>query len=83
MAAPDDLFAVMDRLVAASQAVHDAYKEARATDRIERVISLDLVLRGQSDAMLAMAELLESEGTPYPPPGGGGPNGGRRLRVVA
>jgi hypothetical protein len=32
MAAPDDLFAVMDRLVAASQAVHDAYKEARATD---------------------------------------------------
>jgi hypothetical protein len=38
MAAPDDLFAVMDRLVAASQAVHDAYKEARATDRIERVI---------------------------------------------
>jgi integrase len=32
-----------------------------------------LVVCGQGDAMLALAELLESEGTPYPPLGGGGP----------
>jgi hypothetical protein len=41
-----------------------------------------LVVRSQGDAMLALAELLASEGTPYPPPGGG-PRGGRRLRLAA
>jgi hypothetical protein len=40
-------------------------------------------VRNQGDAMLALAELLASEGTPYPPPGGGGPRGGRRLRLAA
>jgi hypothetical protein len=40
-------------------------------------------MRSQQDAMLAMAELLESEGTPYPPLGGGGPKGWRWLRAVA
>jgi hypothetical protein len=79
----DDLFAVMERVAEAAQAVLAAHTQARADGRIERLISLNLVLRSQSDAMLAMAELLESEGTPYPPPGGGGPKGGRRLRVVA
>jgi hypothetical protein len=78
----DDLFAVMERVVDATQAVLDAQRQARADGRIERSISLNLVMRSQQDAMLAMAELLESEGTPYPPPGGG-PKGGRRLRVAA
>jgi hypothetical protein len=68
---PDDLFSVMDHVVAASQAVLAAYREARATDRIERVISLDLVLRSQSDAILAMAELLESEAPRTRRPGAG------------
>jgi hypothetical protein len=77
----DDLFALMDQVLAASQAVLAAYREAQAEGRFERAISLDLVLRGQSDAVLALAELLESEGTPYPP--GSGPKGGRRLRTVA
>jgi hypothetical protein len=79
----DDLFAVMERVVDATQAVLDAQRQARADGRIERSISLNLVMRSQQDAMLAMAELLESEGTPYPPPGGGGPKGGRRLRLAA
>jgi hypothetical protein len=80
----DDLVPVMERVAEAAQAVLAAHTQARADGRIERLISLNLVLRSQSDALLAMAELLESEGTPYPPPGGGGgPKGGRRLRVAA
>jgi hypothetical protein len=79
----DDLFAVMGQVMEATQTVLAAYREAQATDRIERAISLDLVLRSQSDAILALAELLESEGTPCPPPPGGGPKGGRRLRLAA
>jgi hypothetical protein len=81
--AADDLFPVMERVVDATQAVLDAQRQARAVGQIERSISLQLVMRSQQDAMLAMAELLESEGAPYPPPGGGGPKGGRRLRAVA
>jgi hypothetical protein len=34
-------------------------------------------------AVLALDELLEAEGTPYRPPDGGGPKGGRRVRAVA
>jgi hypothetical protein len=79
----NDLFAVMERVVDATQAVLDAQRQARADGRIGRSISLNLVMRSQQDAMLAMAELLESEGTPYQPPPGGGPKGGRRLRAVA
>jgi hypothetical protein len=81
--AADDLFPVMERVAEASEAVLVAWQQARADGRIERLVSLNLVLRSQSDALLAVAELLESEGTPYPPPGGGGPKGGRRLRAVA
>jgi hypothetical protein len=81
--ASDDLFAVAEQVAAATQMVLAAQRQAQADGRIERSISLNLVLRSQSDALLAMAELLESEGTPYPPPGGGGPKGGRRLRAVA
>jgi hypothetical protein len=79
----DDLIPEMLQIVDATQAVLTAQREARASGRIERSISLQLVMRSQQDAMLAMAELLESEGTPYPPPGGGGPKGGRRLRLAA
>jgi hypothetical protein len=35
------------------------------------------------DAALALDELLECEGTPYEPPPGGSPRGGRRLRLAA
>jgi hypothetical protein len=79
----DDLFQVMLMIVDATQAVLEAQRQARAAGLIERSISLNLVMRSQQDAMLAMAELLEAEGTPYPPPRGGGPKGGRRLRAVA
>jgi hypothetical protein len=34
-------------------------------------------------ALLVLDELLAAEGTPYRPPPGGGPKGGRRLRAVA
>jgi hypothetical protein len=68
----------------AAQAVLEAWKQARAAGQMERVVSLNLVLRSQADALLALTELLESEGTPYPrPPRGGGPKGGRRTRAVA
>jgi hypothetical protein len=82
----EELFGVMERVEDATQAVLDAQQQARAAGQIERLISLQLVMRSQQDAMLAMAELLESEGTPYPPPPGGGPKGGRpaaRGRVEA
>jgi hypothetical protein len=79
----DDLIPVMLKIVDATEAVLTAQRQARAAGQVERSISLNLVMRSQQDAMLAMAELLESEGTPYPPPGGGGPKGGRRLRAVA
>jgi hypothetical protein len=78
-----DLIPVMLQIVDATEAVLVAQQRARAAGQIERSISLQLVMRSQQDAMLAMAELLESEGTPYPPPRGGGPKGGRRLRVAA
>jgi hypothetical protein len=81
--AADDLIPVMEQVAGAAEAVLTAWQRARADGRIERLISLNLVLRSQSDAMLALAELLESEGSPYPPPDGGGPKGGRRLRVAA
>ncbi len=77
-----DLIPVMQQVAAAAEAVLTAWQRARAAGQVERVVSLNLVLRSQSDAMLALAELMESEGTPYPPPGGG-PKGGLRLRVVA
>jgi hypothetical protein len=78
----DDLIPVMLQIVAATEAVLDAQRKARAVGQIERSISLNLVMRSQQDAMLAMAELLESEGTRYEPPPGGGPKGGRRLRLA-
>jgi hypothetical protein len=78
----EDLFAVMERVVDATEAVLHAQRQARAAGQVERSISLNLVMRSQKDALLALAELLESEGTPYRPPGGGGPKGGRRLRVA-
>jgi hypothetical protein len=77
-----DLFPVAQRLAGAAQAVLEAWQQARAAGQVERVVSLNLVLRSQSDALLALTELLESEGTPYRPPGGG-PKGGRRRRVAA
>jgi hypothetical protein len=79
----DGLFPVMLQIIDATEAVLVAQQQARAAGQMERSISLQLVMRSQQDAMLAMAELLEAEGTPYPPPPGGGPKGGRRLRVVA
>jgi hypothetical protein len=78
----EGLFAVMERILDATEAVLEAQRRARAAGQIERNISLNLVMRSQKDALLAMAELLESEGTPYPPPGGREPKGGRRLRVI-
>jgi hypothetical protein len=75
----DDLIAVMLQIVDATEAVLQAQQHARAAGQVERSISLQLVMRSQQDAMLAMAELLESEGIPPPP----GPKGGRRMRVAA
>lgn len=77
----DDLFPVMLQIIDATEAVLVAQQQARAAGQIERSISLQLVMHSQQDAMLAMAELLESEGTPYQPPPG--PKGRRRLRAVA
>ena len=78
-----DLFPVAERVAEAAQAVLEAWQQARAAGQMERVVSLNLVLRSQSDALLALTELLESEGTPYPHPPGGGPKGGRCRRVAA
>jgi hypothetical protein len=77
-----DLFALTEQMTAAVQAVQQAEREARYAGQIERAISLQLALRSGADALLALAELLESEGTP-PRPRGGGPKGGRRLRLAA
>jgi hypothetical protein len=80
----DDLIPVMLKIVDATEAVLTTQRQARAAGQIERSISLQLILRSQQDAMLAMAELLESEGTSNePPPTDGVPRAGRRLRVVA
>jgi hypothetical protein len=80
----DDLLGLMDQVMAAWAALDHAHQQAQAAGRTERAISLNLVLRSVGDGALALAELLESEGTPYQPPdGGGGPKGGRRLRAVA
>jgi hypothetical protein len=76
-----DLRGVMDQVVAAWDALNHAYQQAQADGRIERAISLNLVLRSVGDGALALDELLEAEGTPYRPPPG--PKGGRRLRVAA
>ena len=78
----EDLIPVMQQVAGAAEAVLKAWQRARAAGQVERVISLNLVMRSQSDAMLALAELLESEAPPYPPPDGGGSKGGRRLRAV-
>ena len=78
----DDLLGLMDQVMAAWVALDHAHQQAQAAGRIERAISLNLVLRSVGDGALAMAELLESEGTPYQPPDGGGPKGGHRLRAV-
>jgi hypothetical protein len=77
----DDLRALMDQLMVVWAAIDDAYQQAQADGRIERVISLNLILRSVGDGALALDELLEAEGTPYRPPPG--PKGGRRLRVAA
>jgi hypothetical protein len=79
--AEPDLLALMDQVMTAWVAVDHAYRQAQAAGRIERAISLNLVLRSVGDGALALDELLESEGTPYEPPPG--PKGGRRLRVAA
>jgi hypothetical protein len=76
-----DLFALTEQMAVAVEAVQRAEREARHAGQIERAITFQLVLRSGADALLALAELLESEGTP--PPGGGGPKGGRRLRATA
>jgi hypothetical protein len=78
-----DLFALTEQMAAAVLAVQEAEREARHAGQIEQAITFQLVLRSGADALLALAELLESEGTPYPPPSGGGPKGGRRMRAVA
>jgi hypothetical protein len=79
----DDLLALMDQVMTAWVAVDHAHQQAQAAGQIERAISLNLVLRSVGDGALALDELLEAEGTPYQPPPGGGPKGGRRLRAVA
>jgi uncharacterized Zn finger protein len=81
--AEPELLAVMDQVVAAMVAVQDAHLRAQQAGLIERAISLNLVERTVQDAALALDELLTAEGTPYQPPDGGGPRGGRRLRAVA
>jgi hypothetical protein len=78
----DNLLAVMLKMTDATEALMAAQRQAQAEGRIERSISLNLVMRSQRDAMLAMAELLESEGT-LPPRPPRGPKGGRRLRQAA
>jgi hypothetical protein len=79
---PADLFALAEQMAAAVAAVQQAEREARRDGRIERAISLQLVLRSGADALLALTELLEAENRP-PRPRGGGPWGGRRLRLAA
>jgi hypothetical protein len=81
--AEPELLGLMDQVVATMVAVQDAHLRARQAGLIERAISLNLVERSAVDAALALNELLEAEGTPYQPPPGGGPKGGRRLRVAA
>jgi hypothetical protein len=56
-----DLVPVAERVAEAAQAVLEAWQRARAAGQVERVVSLNLVLRSQSDALLALTELLESE----------------------
>ena len=82
MAEPE-LFGLMDQVLTALLAVQDAHQRARQAGRIERAISLNLVERSAMDAVLALDELLTAEGTPYQPPPGGSPKGGRRLRAAA
>jgi hypothetical protein len=79
----DDLLGLMDQVMAAWVALDHAHQQAQAAGRVERTISLNLVLQSVGGGALALAELLRSEGTPYQPPPGGGPKGGRRLRAVA
>jgi hypothetical protein len=79
--AEPDLLALMDQVVTAWVAVDHTHQQAQAAGRIERAISLNLVLRSVGDGALALDELLASEGTPYEPPPG--PKGGRQLRAVA
>jgi hypothetical protein len=81
--AEPDLLALMDQVMTAWVAVDHAHQQAQAAGRIERAVSLNLMLRSVGDGALALAELLESEGTPYQPSPGGGPKGGRRRRVAA
>jgi hypothetical protein len=76
-----DLLGLMDQVMATWVALDHAHQQAQAAGRIERTISLNLVLRSVGDGALALAELLAAEGTPYEPPPG--PKGGRRLRVAA
>jgi hypothetical protein len=79
----DNLLAVTMKMVDITETVLAAQQQARAAGQVERSISLDLVLHSQRDAILAMAELLVSEGTLPPLPPRGGPKGGRRLRQAA
>jgi len=78
-----DLLGLMDHVMTAWVAVDQAHQEAQAAGQIERAISLNLVLRSVGDGALALDELLTAERTPYRPPDGRGPKGGRRLRAVA
>ena len=80
MAEPE-LLGLMDQVMTAWAAVDQAHQQAQADGRIERAVSLHLVLRSVGDGALALDELLRAEGTPYEPPPG--PKGGRRLRVAA
>jgi hypothetical protein len=79
----DDLLGLMDQVMAAWVALDHAHQQAQAAGRIERAISLNLVLRSVGDGALALDELLRAEGTPYEPPPGGRPKGGGWLRAVA
>jgi hypothetical protein len=72
-----DLFAMTDQMAAVVQAVQEAEREARHAGQIERAITFQLVLRSGSDALLALAELVESEATRTSRPR---VKGGRRLR---
>jgi hypothetical protein len=70
-----DLLALTEQMAAAVPAVQEAEREARHAGQIERAITFQLVLRSGADALLALAELLESEARPNPPPGRDGPKG--------
>jgi hypothetical protein len=80
MAEPE-LWALMDRVIEAWAALDDAHRHAQAAGQVERAGSLNLAQRAVGDGALALDELLEAEGTPYPRPPKGGPKGG--LRVAA